>query len=77
MLTSNYYMLTNSIWITVMLTVDNHHKVGNEDLWENESVDREDRGEQKRHREVGKIITEILTMNYVTTDYCNVAMLNR
>ena len=77
MLTRNYYMLTNSIWITVMLTVDNHHKVGNEDLWENESVDREDRGEQKRHREVGKIITEILTMNYVTTDYCNVAMLNR
>ena len=77
MLTSNYYMLTNSIWITVMLTVDNHHKVGNEDLWENESVDREDRGEQKRHREVGKIITEILIMNYVTADYCNVAMLNR
>ena len=70
-------MLTNSIWITVMLTVDNHHKVGNEDLWENESVDREDRGEQKRHREVGKIITEILIMNYVTADYCNVAMLNR
>ena len=60
-----------------MLTVDNHHKVGNEDLWENESVDREDRGEQKRHREVGKIITEILIMNYVTADYCNVAMLNR
>ena len=77
MLTRNYYMLTNSIWITVMLTVDNHHKVGNEDLWENESVDREDRGEQKRHREVGKIITEILIMNYVTADYCNVAMLNR
>ena len=60
-----------------MLTVDNYHKVGNEGFWENESVDREDRGEQKHHLEVGKIITEILTMNYVTTDYCNVAMLNR
>ena len=70
-------MLTNSIWITVMLTVDNYHKVGNEGFWENGIVDREDRGKQKRHREVGKIITEILTMNYVTTDYCNVAMLNR
>ena len=60
-----------------MLTVDNYHKVGNEGFWENGIVDREDRGKQKRHREVGKIITEILTMNYVTTDYCNVAMLNR